>query len=324
MKDNNQILFPVTKGGKSGFIDSNGQVVIDFEFDGVSSFSEGLARIFIDEKVGFIDIRGNIVIPPKFDNALDFSEGLSVVTINDKKGYINKEGEIVIDPIFYMADHFENGIARVFKNIISDAVFINRQGNILLSGKNFLISKYSEGLINCSENGNWGYIDLDGTYVIAPTYNYTREFSEGKAAVIPKKNNNGKPNKKEAYGIIDKNNEMIISPIFQGSDIRFSEGLCAVWDDGYGYINDKGDITIPYEFELGQHFCEGLAVVKPKGKNKNYGYIDKSGNMIIKPIFTNAEDFKDGLASVTIGKEYEQFKYGYIDQKGNYIWEPTR
>ncbi|MDF2188090.1 WG repeat-containing protein [Paraflavitalea sp. CAU 1676] len=40
MKDPHQDLFPVTKDGKSGFIDCKGKVVIDFEFDAVTSFSD--------------------------------------------------------------------------------------------------------------------------------------------------------------------------------------------------------------------------------------------------------------------------------------------
>lgn len=324
MGDIDPNLYHVIKNGKSGFIDNKGQIVIDFVFDGASSFSEGLARIFVNEKVGFIDTKGNVAIEPKFDSALGFSEGLSVVTIGDKQGYIDKKGNIVIKPSFYHANNFENGIALILDDIISQSSFIDKQGNIILNGRNFSVSKYSEGLINCSEDGNWGYISLEGHFVIPATYKYTREFSEGKAAVSPKKDISGKQNKKNLYGFINKHNEMIIPPNLQGSDIHFSEGLCAVWDNGYGYIDDNGNLTIPYDFELGEHFNEGLAVFKPKGKSKNYGYIDKSGHVIIEPIFTSAENFENGLASITIGKEYDKCKYGIIDKKGNYIWEPTR
>lgn len=320
----NQNLFHVIKNGKSGFINNNGDVVIDFEFDGASSFSEGLARIFVKEKVGFIDTKGNVVIEPKFDSALGFSEGLSVVTIGDKQGYIDTKGNIAIKPSFYQANNFENGIALIREDNISESSFIDRQGNIILNGKNFAVSRYSDGLINCSENGNWGHISLEGNFVIPAIYKYTREFSEGKAAVAPKKGITGKPNKKNFYGFINKQNEMTIPPTLQGSDIYFSEGLCAVWNNGYGYIDDIGNLIIPYDFELGEHFKEGLAVFKPKGKNKKYGYIDKAGHIIVEPIFTSADDFENGFASVVTGENYDQYKYGIIDKNGNYIWEPTR
>ena len=316
-------LFQVTKDGKSGFIDDKGQIVIDLVFDGVSDFSEGLARIFVRNKVGFIDIQGNVKIQPEFDTVSEFSEGMAYAKIGDKYGYINKEGDFIIEPNFYRCWDFENGYALVMEEIISKGCFIDKFGAIKLNGRNFLVSKYSEGLINCSDNGDWGYIDINGNFVIKPSYKYAREFSEGKAAVSLKKIN-GKANKKDLYAFISKDNEMIIPPLFSGADIRFSEDTCAVWDKGYGYIDSQGQLVIPCDFYLGQHFSEGLAVIKENDKSKGYGYIDKSGTITIKPVFTSAENFKNGLASVTIGKEYNHYKYGYIDKSGNYVWEPTR
>lgn len=319
----NENLFQVTKDGKSGFINDKGQVVIDLVFEGVSSFSEGLARIFVGDKVGFIDNKGNIKVQPKFDTVSDFSEGMAFATLGDKYGYIDKSGNFAIEPKFYRCWDFENGYALVMQEIISKGCFIDKFGAIKLSGRNFLVSKYNEGLINCSENEDWGFIDINGNFVIAPTYKYTREFSEGKAAVSPKKIN-GKENKKELYAFINKDNEIIIPPLFTGADIHFSEDMCAVWNKGYGYIDNVGELVIPCDFYVGQHFSNGLAVVKQNNKDKGYGYIDKTGTMIIKPTFTLAENFKNGLAAVTTGKKYDEFKHGYIDKSGNYVWEPTR
>ncbi|OAQ39869.1 hypothetical protein A5893_09885 [Pedobacter psychrophilus] len=320
MNDN---LFQVTKDGKSGFINDKGQIVIDLTFDGVSSFSEGLARIFVDDKVGFIDKQGNIQVEPKFDTVSGFSEGMAYATIGDKYGYIDKSGNFIIEPMFYRCWAFENGYALVMQEVVSTGCFIDNFGTIKLNGRNFLVSKYSEGLINCSERGDWGHIDINGNFIIPPNYKYTREFSEGKAAIAPKKIN-GKANRKDLYAFINKGNEIIIPPLFTGADIHFSEGMCAVFDSGYGYINAKGQLIIPCDLCLGQHFSEGLAVIKEDAKIKKYGYIDKTGTIAIKPTFTLAESFKNGLASVTIGKKYEEFKHGYIDKSGNYIWEPTR
>lgn len=319
----NKNLYQVTKDGKSGFINSSGQVVIDLEFEGVSSFSEGLARIFVGDKVGFIDTNGDIKIQPKFDTVSAFSEGMASAKVGGKYGYIDTEGNFVIKPKFYRCWDFENEFALVMEEVTSRGCFIDKFGSVKLNDRNFLVSRYSEGLINCSDNENWGFININGDFIIPPIYKYTREFSEGKAAVTPKKIN-GKANKKDLYAFINKVNEIVIPPLFTGADIQFSEGLCAVWDNGYGYINETGELVIPCDFYLGQHFSEGLAVIQPKGKNKNYGFIDKSGAINIEPIFTLAESFHNGLASVTIGKKYEDYKYGYVNKKGEFVWDPTR
>lgn len=317
-------LFPVQKDGKTGFINEQGQVVIDFEFEGAATFSEGLARVFVGEKVGFIDPEANMVIPPIYDSALEFSEGLAVVTQGEQQGYINAKGEIVIAPQYYKADAFQNGLARVMKTILSEYEFISSEGEVVLTGKDFMVSHFREGLINCKDQRGWGFINRAGDFIIPPVYKYARPFYEGKAAVAPKKGVDGKANTKNRYGFINKVGELIIPPLFEGADIRFSEGLCAVWDKGFGFIDEKGVVVVPCKLDYADHFSEGLAVFKPKGRKDLYGYIDKGGNVVIPPMFSTADSFDHGLASVTVGKAYEDFRYGYINKKGEYVWEPSR
>jgi WG containing repeat len=76
-------------GGKIGYIDKSGKVVIPPEFDGGSRFSEGLAAVWIGNKAGYIDKTGKFIIPPQFDFAYPFYEGLAEVEIGDKYGYIH-------------------------------------------------------------------------------------------------------------------------------------------------------------------------------------------------------------------------------------------
>ena len=46
---------------KYGFIDKNGKVVIELQFDNAGAFSEGLAEVEKDGKWGFIDKRGKVM-----------------------------------------------------------------------------------------------------------------------------------------------------------------------------------------------------------------------------------------------------------------------
>jgi hypothetical protein len=330
MKDHQEILFPAKKDGKSGYINSSGEVVLDFEFDffGSREFTEGLASVLVNNKAGYIDIKGNFVIKPQFDMAMPFSEGLAYVSHNGKQGYIDKSGQFVIPAIYYSCNSFNDGYALVNDTVTSKGSFINKTGETKLTGRNFLISEYKEGLVNCTDNkGNWGFIDIDGNTVIDYHYKLTRPFYEGLAAVTPKKEIDGKPNLKEKVGFINRQGDLIISQIFEGGDMKFSDGLCSIWHrdkDTFGYIDSKGEIIIPCDFSYGDHFSEGMAAFTPKGKNKKYGYINKRGEVIIEPKFTAIESFENGLAAVIIGKEYDKFLYGYVNKKGEYVWEPRR
>ena len=64
---------------KYGFIDKNGKVVIEPQFDNVEDFIEGFWKVEKDGKWGFIDKNGKVVIEPQYDYVRDFSEGLAEV-----------------------------------------------------------------------------------------------------------------------------------------------------------------------------------------------------------------------------------------------------
>ena len=91
--------FLIEENGKYGYMDKDGNVVINPQFDRADDFSEGLARVRIgDEKTGkwgYIDKEGKFVINPQFDCAEDFSEGLAKVKVGGKYGWIDKTGKIV-------------------------------------------------------------------------------------------------------------------------------------------------------------------------------------------------------------------------------------
>ena len=63
-----------------------------------------MAAVRIDGKGGFIDLQGNYVINPQFDLVYSFSEGLAAVQIGDwntgKWGFIDRQGNYVINPQF--------------------------------------------------------------------------------------------------------------------------------------------------------------------------------------------------------------------------------
>uniref|UniRef100_A0A7C4CB44 WG repeat-containing protein n=1 Tax=candidate division WOR-3 bacterium TaxID=2052148 RepID=A0A7C4CB44_UNCW3 len=60
-------LFPVIVGGKWGYIDKSGSLVVNPQFDWAADFSEGLARVGIGVwplKYGYIDKNGKFVWEP--------------------------------------------------------------------------------------------------------------------------------------------------------------------------------------------------------------------------------------------------------------------
>ena len=60
---------------------------------------------------GYIDKNGDMVIEPRFHDAWDFHEGLAAIKIDWARGYIDKAGNIVIEPQFQYAGPFTDGKA---------------------------------------------------------------------------------------------------------------------------------------------------------------------------------------------------------------------
>ena len=64
-----------------GFIDKEGNWIVEPRFESAYSFSEGMAAVRLDDNWGYIDSNGNMVIEPKYKDALGFSEGLAPVQV---------------------------------------------------------------------------------------------------------------------------------------------------------------------------------------------------------------------------------------------------
>lgn len=294
------------KGGKFGYIDKKGKLVIKPQFDWAYAFSDGMARVRMgpakEGKFGFIDKTGTLVIQPKFINAQDFSEGFACVNIDGewkgvsveggRWGFIDKSGKFVVIPNTSYVEDFSDGLAKVYV------------------GK------------------KWGFVDKTGKVVIELEFDYVRDFSEGMAAFEKKVNG---PMRNGIWGYIDKSGKIVVEPKY--SQVRnFSEGLAAVTTgnprkgDCYNYIDKTGKVVIKTKYNVVGDFSEGLArvavgVLWTQGKplETTWGYIDKEGNTVIEPQFDSVGDFSEGIACVDV--HHTEFKYNYIDKTGKFIFD---
>ena len=173
---------------------------------------------------------------------------------------------------------------------------------------------FSEGLAPIQMmNGKWGYVDETQHVVIEPRFDSAMDFSEGLALV----SRDGRK-----WGYIDRTGRMVLSPPFLNVDAgRFREGLAPVQvvgkpgeEGGWGYMDKKGTIVIPANFDYAWEFSEGLARIKWAGK---FTYVRPSGHMLTAPRFDAALDFSEGLAPVAL-----RGKFGFIDTTGKVVIEP--
>ena len=121
-----RLLAPVKLNGRWGFVNTAGEVKIDFQYDNVRPFSEGLAAVNIGAwqnedgcleggRWGFIDAHGQAVIGFQFEEAGSFRDGLASVREYEKLrfGFIDRKGRVVVAPSFDHAALFSEGLALV-------------------------------------------------------------------------------------------------------------------------------------------------------------------------------------------------------------------
>ena len=305
-----------------GYIDSEGDWVIEPRFKWEREFSEGLAAVEIDRRIGYIDSTGTVVIEPVFDSAQSFSEGLAVA---GGGGYIDKAGAWVITPRFQGAAPFSEGLAGVEcapgdSGGLEGYGFIDKTGAWVIPPRPewmFVEDGFSEGLARVCEyyTGLVGFIDKTGAVIVEPQYNFARPFSEGLAMV---RIDVGKG--VYDWGYVDKTGALVLRFDHETyADVdSFSEAFAMVaMHDGdqrrkCGFIDRTGAWVIEPRFAWCGPFSEGLAAARLDGK---CGYVDKTGAWVIEPRFQSAEPFSGALAWV-----YLDEVRGYIDKTGAFVY----
>lgn len=303
-----------------GFININGELVIDYKFEGAKRFSKGLAPVKKNGLWGYINTEGNLVIPFQFKEAKPFSQDPAWAPVQENSnsemnwGYIDTQGNWMVKPQFYNATEFNDGVSEVAKDkyilpgkgvrydkyfFTKDSKFIYHNGAYpYLSGP----GKYSEGLLPVCKEGKWGFKDLSDTWVIPPKYTIVGNFKEGLARVF-----------------------MASTQTYTDCNWISEEEPIGRW----GYIDKTGKIIIPLKFKYAEDFQRGFAVVDEvlskgmKASDTQYTkyYITTKGEKAFPLQFKEASMFLDSGYALVGNDEKNILKIdpsqrGFIDTKG--------
>lgn len=200
-----------------------------WRMDRNGNFSEGLAvvRAVDGGKFGYIDKMGKVIISPQFLYARPFSEGLAAVA-NDQFafGYVDSKGKVAIPLTLQnvFPGNFSEGLARVKGS--SDITFVDHHGNsevVVKTGFYFAGYDFHDGMARIKDNNVWtGFINRAGHIVVEPHYRYATDFSEGLAAVADKDG---------TAGYINSTGKTLISLPQDSLGCQFRGGLARVFVD---------------------------------------------------------------------------------------------
>lgn len=199
----------VKKNNLYGYIDREGRILSDPQWEFALPFKEGFGPVGKNEKYGFLDRSGEISIDLEFDSVSWFSEGLGLVKINNKWGFVNENGDVVIKPKWQSAEVFHEERARVMNN--EKFGFIDREGRLVIELRWENAFSFSDGLAAVKKDSQWGFVDVDGKVKIRPAWKGVGSFKDGVAWIrdhrIPSK---------AKWGLIDKNGKILSEIQWEG------------------------------------------------------------------------------------------------------------
>jgi hypothetical protein len=165
--------------GYSMFIDTMENTVLEMpnqNFTG--SFVNGFAIFSIVEgKYGFMNKKGQPVVPCIYDSASNYCENLAAVKIYNKWGFVDAKGKLIIKPIYEKSGNFSEGLCMVKRD--SFYGFINTAGAMVIANAFKEVSDFNHGLAAVRDkNGQWGYINKKGLWVLKPQFYLAENFDE--------------------------------------------------------------------------------------------------------------------------------------------------
>lgn len=181
----------VSRGGRQGFLRSDGSWLFEPAVDEVWRFENGYAAFRQGKQEGFIDATGRIAIPACYDWVGVFSpDGVAPVNLGDGYGLVRGDGEVILALAY---EHIE------WHEVMS-AFEITRGGRKGLwhgDGRPWLAIEWdafkplvTDRLLGVSRDKLWGVCDWSGQLRIEPRYQQLEvreivDFAEETAAAAP-------------------------------------------------------------------------------------------------------------------------------------------
>lgn len=118
------------------------------------------------------------------------------------------------------------------------------------------------------------------------------------------------------YGIVNKDNKMLVKPIYDSITKLFNGFSVIKLDDKYGYLNNKFEVVQKPIFKEAREFLEDVTFVQSNA-NAKWGCITKEMNLVIGDEYDEIYNLYNGFA-----RTVKDGKWGYIDNKCKVIIEP--
>lgn len=361
------VLYSNDGYSKYGLINVKGKQILKFgdTYPSWSLNNAGLLSFSKGGRTGFLDKKGKMIVKPIYEAWTDGVPGEKLaVKKNGKWGYIDKhgkaQGKFEYDLVYHVWEHvWEGNYGTSWKssNIYGQTkngetiIYSMEDGNKIGSFKGDEITRY----YNNGENivlrvgDNYSIIKKNGEIVLdSYPHPIDKVNHENKLAVV---------GSYKEYGVINFDRKILVPDKYE--DIVFlgksSEYFFAQKDEKWGMVNDKGEVKIPFKYDMermsddvilineGDYFSEDseIFLINGKGEIMNssaynhithlveydiirvgkyirggwlYGVVNEEGKEIVPVEYTDIRGEKNGSIILEKGG-----LYGLADRNGNLL-----
>jgi hypothetical protein len=298
--------FPVIIDEKFGYMNSQGQVVIEADYDEAGPFKEGLAVVLKDSNYGIINKKNEHIVDFVYDQILEFNNGRAIVLKDEFYNVIDRSGRLISSDFFKDLTVFNSKVFLGLKDSVYS--FYDMNLNELNTKKYQEIGMLINGFAIVQNENLYGLIDSSLVEIISPRYDGIQRF-DAESFIYTL---NGKK------GILNEKGLKFTEPIYDDISVFNYENNSAIVkiENNIFWIHKDGTklFETAYEYypnamNLAQ-FSRGYAIIKKKGK---FGLIDDKGKITFKPVAELLGKYVGAIPTTKLSK------WGLIDFKSKVI-----
>lgn len=325
-----------------GVIDSQGEVLIELEWEDIGDISNGLAVVGKDYRRGLINMQGELVVPCEWAWIRVLENGYWYAIADQRAiALMDPQGQVITDRLWFYISLTRNGL---FFEVCDDE---NHHGVLDLQGKLLGDLKYSsidEGLNGGLQLNYWDwecgwkkqdYLDKQGKLYTYEQWAEKWLGDRGLTLVTEKIEGDV-----VRYGFANASGEVVCPPKWSevhylGADYCVVRGYSAQQDDWlFGLVNGQGEVVCEPQWEQAPEYFNDDLVLAYIG-DKTYAFVNGRGetvSVLPQGYRVKIEEYENGLTLVINDEPFTykspdmlsqtvhmDYKMGYVDAQGQLV-----
>ncbi len=247
----------MAKGNLWGYVDRQGEEVLDFVYQEAAAFLRGVAVVKIDGLANLIDLQGQLLLDGEYDVLIRDPDD-EIIIYGNASGYglMAEDGALITEPRFEaVSGQFVDGLLAV--SVDGKSGYCDKSGELAIPAVYETSYEFTSGygLVQALD-GTYGYLNSASEIALAFEYRDAYSFDAYERAIVQHDD--------LSYSLIDKNGDALIDRV---DDITGQGPLYKVTDgdimhlyayDGSLFVNQAYElITIYHDYLVNVEWTEG-------------------------------------------------------------------